>query len=545
MNPTVHPLEHGVGFRLIPAPSSSMNQQLSSSSVPATTTSNTNTAVLRQKILCKNKSTAPQQTSSSGRSNGSSRGGKRGHALKFHNFVANDCHSNGSGVNTKKSDSHQPTFCLREEHGTKQITVSHWKTSSPHDGQSQDSPEEEESDVVTEVKSTERNVRKETERNGRKETERNVRKEKEKKKSSVQANDEDEKQKSILESLLATRMLNQDRISMKESLEGPPRKRSKRKPLIVRRVMLHDDSEEAKMTHNDFGSRMRSEQTRCDFQDEPLDLSTKKMEPEKKGGNRTSFPCQDCSRSLDQGGSPQTTSQYHKMKPSRQVKQLASSGSREVMRDPSIDHLIQSVEESAAHAASIMASVSGQHNHQTSMFKKCGNVSQPSNYGSDLIHDQSRGIQPPNYGSNLIHDQSRGIIHSTSSQGSAYMGQAGCIDPRQNHFNPEQLQSHNNLTDQERLLHKQSTQRNVIKQKLEDAFRTNGFLVKTKQVSDGDATFCKFRQLRKYTRYYLKSWHKHLPDEVNKLYKGFLPPSSNKSNGSGSSSTQPFQSPPE
>lgn len=67
-------------------------------------------------------------------------------------------------------------------------------------------------------------------------------------------------------------------------------------------------------------------------------------------------------------------------------------------------------------------------------------------------------------------------------------------------------------------------QRSVIKQKLEDTFKQNGFLVKTKQVSDGEATFCKFRQLRKYTRYYLKSWQQHLPDEVNKMWKGFLPP---------------------
>lgn len=68
------------------------------------------------------------------------------------------------------------------------------------------------------------------------------------------------------------------------------------------------------------------------------------------------------------------------------------------------------------------------------------------------------------------------------------------------------------------------SQRSLIKQKLEDTFKQNGFLVKTKQVSDGDATFCKFRQLRKYTRYYLKSWHHHLPAEVHKLWKGFLPP---------------------
>ncbi|OTF73202.1 hypothetical protein BLA29_007097, partial [Euroglyphus maynei] len=50
--------------------------------------------------------------------------------------------------------------------------------------------------------------------------------------------------------------------------------------------------------------------------------------------------------------------------------------------------------------------------------------------------------------------------------------------------------------------------RNQIRRHLEDAFKQNGFLVK----------------LRKYTRYYLKSWHNHLPDEVNKLWKGFLPP---------------------
>lgn len=67
-------------------------------------------------------------------------------------------------------------------------------------------------------------------------------------------------------------------------------------------------------------------------------------------------------------------------------------------------------------------------------------------------------------------------------------------------------------------------QRSAIKQKLEDTFRQNGFLVKTKQVSDGEATFCKFRQLRKYTRYYLKSLEQHLPDEFHKMWKGFLPP---------------------
>ena len=85
---------------------------------------------------------------------------------------------------------------------------------------------------------------------------------------------------------------------------------------------------------------------------------------------------------------------------------------------------------------------------------------------------------------------------------------------------------------QQKVIKEKNAKRTVIRQKLEDAFRTNGFLVKTKQVSDGEATFCKFRQLRKYTRYYLKSWHQHLPEEVNKLWKGFLPPKTAKPSSS-------------
>ncbi|GIY40134.1 hypothetical protein CDAR_307331 [Caerostris darwini] len=83
---------------------------------------------------------------------------------------------------------------------------------------------------------------------------------------------------------------------------------------------------------------------------------------------------------------------------------------------------------------------------------------------------------------------------------------------------------HKSLIKESQSRSRRRNQRSVIKQKLEDTFKQNGFLVKTKQVSDGEATFCKFRQLRKYTRYYLKSWQHHLPDEVNKMWKGFLPP---------------------
>lgn len=442
MNPSIQPLKNGLGFRLIPAPSSTMNQQLSS-----TTSNPESNANLRQKILCKNKSLQP-----SGRGVGSR--GKRGHALKFHNFVANDCHLNGSVHNPD-----QPTFCLREEHGTKQITVSHWKTS--HDGVSQDSPEEVD-DVV--VKSSVK-VKKDT-----------------------QSSDE-EKQKSILESLLATRMLNQNHVSMDEDgTTLPKRKRSKRKPSIVRRV-IHDSDEDTKChgkpigIYGDLMQTRNSEAISNDVQDEPLDLSSKKKKM--KFEDSSHFQC------------------GNKLVGRRSHSHMIQTSSR----DP-IEHLIQAVGESAARAASIMASVSSDH---PSTYTNSGVVSQPSNYGNSM-NERSQGA---------FH-----LSHPSSSKGSNFNGQFSSDSTRI--ANADSCSS----ADQERLLQKQSTQRNVIKQKLEDAFKTNGFLVKTKQVSDGEATFCKFRQLRKYTRYYLKSWHKHLPEEVNKLYKGFLPPSSSsKMNG--------------
>lgn len=452
MNPSVQPLKHGVGFRLIPAPSSSMIQQLSPSNT------------LRQKMLCKNKTIQP---STSGRGSR----GKRGHALKFHNFVANDCHSNGSVVN-----SDQPTFCLREEHGTKQITVSHWKTSQ--DGQSQEFAEE--PDDVPQGKSLG-------------------------KRKNTRLSDE-EKQESILESLLATKMLHQTRESESDISTQPKKKRSKRKPLYVRRV-IHDSDEDTKINDNEIdgnGGRVQNAATKItgEVQVEPLDLSNKEMkfEEESVHGNFTDGRSLFSAR---QGVKLQSRSYNFLTSPTRINGRRPSPNEFRSTRDP-IEHLIQAVGESAARAASIMASISSD---QSSV----SNVRQLSNYGNN----------------NSMYDHGLGNTSAQSaSQGSSFKGQS-CIDPRM---------SAESITDQERLLQKQSTQRNVIKQKLEDAFKTNGFLVKTKQVSDGEATFCKFRQLRKYTRYYLKSWHKHLPDEVNKLYKGFLPPNSSKTNNSSNQS---------
>lgn len=238
---------------------------------------------------------------------------------------------------------------------------------------------------------------------------------------------------------------------------------------------------------NDSADVTPDDEERVDevMQDEPLDLSTKKKEMRRsemklqKGSNDELMMCQ---------------------------------------QDP-IQHLIQSVEQSAAEAASIMASVRG-------------NQSYPSG-GSPTPADNSHYVNrmPVRSGDQVAFDPT---LKSYSKKGGHHHHpQLTLHQLQQYEQQQQQLDKNGNKSGN-------THQRSVIKQKLEDAFRQNGFLVKTKQVSDGDATFCKFRQLRKYTRYYLKSWHKHLPDEVNKLYKGFLPPNSTTAKtATASSAAQP------
>lgn len=67
-----------------------------------------------------------QRSSRGGRSG---RGRKTGQALKFHNFVANERPVTSSS--STNCEGKTLTHCLREEHGTKQITVSHWTSSAP------------------------------------------------------------------------------------------------------------------------------------------------------------------------------------------------------------------------------------------------------------------------------------------------------------------------------------------------------------------------------------------------------------------------------
>lgn len=383
---------------------------------------------LKEKLLHRGKS-GPRVTGSTPRSHR-----KTGNALKFHNFVANQDKNNAR----KKPQAH----FLKEEHGTKQITVSHWKTNN--------SPDEENSNSNDSIKSIPKSK-----------LDSNL--------NQAQPNLVQPTQQSILESLLAKETRN---VSSNKQI-----KTNKRKPAYVRRVLRPSDNETEVP----------------ELQEEPLDLSIKKQKvnptQEKKRFNfkTTSFSKQNI------------------------LGQRLSSESP----PGSIQNLINSVEQSAAQAASIIASVSG------TMPTPNIFMNTPSPVFVQRI------VQPIHYQPHLQYSSSNSFHISEPHATTSYQNLQDLqeFDFNCDHDHDPSLCNHPEMCSKHQLLLKpRNTQRSLIKQKLEDAFKSNGFLVKTKQVSDGDATFCKFRQLRKYTRYYLKSWHQHLPEEVNKLWKGFLPP---------------------
>lgn len=60
------------------------------------------------------------------------------------------------------------------------------------------------------------------------------------------------------------------------------------------------------------------------------------------------------------------------------------------------------------------------------------------------------------------------------------------------------------------------SRKSLQREQLEQTFRERGFLIQTqsRQSAEG-ATYCKFRQLRKFTRYLFRSWRAHLPPELH------------------------------
>lgn len=68
---------------------------------------------------------------------------------------------------------------------------------------------------------------------------------------------------------------------------------------------------------------------------------------------------------------------------------------------------------------------------------------------------------------------------------------------------------------------KRKSRRSIQREKLEKTFKEKGFLIQTQQTESADsgATFCKFRQLKKFTRYLFRSWKNYLPDMQQQLQR--------------------------
>ena len=65
---------------------------------------------------------------------------------------------------------------------------------------------------------------------------------------------------------------------------------------------------------------------------------------------------------------------------------------------------------------------------------------------------------------------------------------------------------------------KRKTRKSIQREKLEQTFKEKGFLIQTQQLQSAEgATYCKFRQLRKFTRYLFRSWKDYLPGNVREL----------------------------
>lgn len=82
---------------------------------------------------------------------------------------------------------------------------------------------------------------------------------------------------------------------------------------------------------------------------------------------------------------------------------------------------------------------------------------------------------------------------------------------------PPQCQRLENLKTEEGRK-KRKTRKSLQREKLEQTFKEKGFLIQTQQLESAEgATYCKFRQLRKFTRYLFRSWKDYLPGNVQDL----------------------------
>ncbi|XP_031622134.1 uncharacterized protein LOC116340076 isoform X2 [Contarinia nasturtii] len=113
-------------------------------------------------------------------------------------------------------------------------------------------------------------------------------------------------------------------------------------------------------------------------------------------------------------------------------------------------------------------------------------------------------IPPPSFGlSNellQIHE-----INTPSSVG-AMLSSETSIPSHQQQLQQHPKQQHYHNT------RKRKSKRSMQREKLEKTFKEKGFLIQTQQLEQAEGTYCKFRQLRKFTRYLFRSWKDYLPE---------------------------------
>ncbi|XP_050508362.1 uncharacterized protein LOC126885696 isoform X2 [Diabrotica virgifera virgifera] len=69
--------------------------------------------------------------------------------------------------------------------------------------------------------------------------------------------------------------------------------------------------------------------------------------------------------------------------------------------------------------------------------------------------------------------------------------------------------------DHSQRMKKRKSRKSLQREKLEQTFKEKGFLIQTQQTESAEgATYCKFRQLRKFTRYLFRSWKDYLPGNI-------------------------------
>lgn len=122
----------------------------------------------------------------------------------------------------------------------------------------------------------------------------------------------------------------------------------------------------------------------------------------------------------------------------------------------------------------------------------------------------STDINPPSHGvsNELLHLPADVITASRTGQQSV-VSQCAALHPKDLADNNQLIAANNDVN------RKRRSKRSMQRERLEKTFKEKGFLIQTQQLQSAEgATYCKFRQLRKFTRYLFRSWKDYLPGEL-------------------------------